>query len=186
MYRERCLWTTSTLGEAFSFVQALSCCSCLPASGNSLRKSVVNSLSFTGNKSPHSWVLLAWAFPFWPSWLSASIWVPVILHVFICKLQFWPTIPSGCLTSRVCRAERSKLCQEQPFRRWLSKAQQNIRICMRACFLLHPYQVQFLSLLNQGIRAIPLFVHCYKKHPSFSRSVFVLRWDQVQLCVCKG
>lgn len=32
---------------------------------------------------------------------------------------------------------------------------------MRA-FLLHPYQVQFPSLSNQGVRAMPLFVHCYK------------------------
>lgn len=112
------------------------------------QESVVNSLSFIGTKNPHSWVVPAWAFPFWPSWLPASIWVPV-LRVFICKLQFWPTIHPSCLLRVwVCRAETFRLCQEQPFHRWLSEPQQNIRIRMRACFLLHPYQAQFPSLLN--------------------------------------
>lgn len=65
-HSKKLLWTT-TLDEAFSFVQALSCCSCLPALGNTPRKSVVNSLSLNGNKNPHSWAVPAWAFLFWSS-----------------------------------------------------------------------------------------------------------------------
>lgn len=149
MHREKRLWKTSTLGEAFPFVQALSCCSCLSAAGNTLRKSEGSSLSFTGNKNPHSWVVPAWALPFWPSWLSARIWVPVISHVFTCKLLTWPTTPSGL----------SRLCQEQPFHRRLSKAQQNIRICMSACFLLHPYQaVSKFTIINNTHHSVDVFM----------------------------
>lgn len=179
MHSEKWLWTTSTWGEAFSFVQALSCCSCFPACGNTPGKSVVNSFGFAGNKNPHSWVP-AWAFPFWPSWLAASIWVSV-LHIFIRKLHFWPTTPFGCLHIWCLWSRKVQTLSRTAVSELTVKSSAEHHDLYDSLFSFAPLPGRVSKSLESRCKSNVIVCS-----PSFSRCVYVLRTDQVQLCVSKG